>query len=193
MAFGLVSPSNVAANAKTLRAEENPTEESDEPPVDEMERGPSLAGNYISFGPALSAGLFPATDESPRPMGYSFSGGHAWDVRGAMITLGGDFLIQSNALFFDAGLGTRFFLSEKDISPFLGGFFGLGLAKSQAESLITGTTAGGFAAGIDGGFQFFRTSDIHLEVGITWRILLNEVVPSAGLPWMGGLRLGLFF
>ena len=193
LSFGLAQPWSAAASSKTLPDEEAQTEEAPESREVDIERGASLSGSYLSFGPALSVGLFPQSDESPRPMGYSFSGGRAWDVRGAMITLSGDLLIQGNALFVNSGLGARFFVSEQDTSPYLGGFFGLGLGKSSAESLFSGRLAGGFAAGLDGGFQFFRTSDIHVEVGLTWRVLLNEVNPTEGLPWMSGLRVGLFF
>jgi hypothetical protein len=156
------------------------------------ERGPSLSGNFLSLGPGISGNLFPAEND-PGSMAYSFTGGHAWDVRGAMLTLGGDLQIQGDALMVDAGLGARFFTSENDIAPYLGGFFGLGVAKGGSEGLFSGALTGGFATGGDVGVQLFRTSDIHLDLGASFRVLLATLIEGEGSPWTGALHVGLFF
>lgn len=166
--------------------------EASEDQVNSDERGPSLSGNFLSIGPGISGNLFPP-ESDPGSMAYSFTGGHAWDVRGAMLTLGGDLQIQGDALMVDTGLGARFFTSENDIAPYLGGFFGLGVAKGGSEGLFSGALTGGFATGGDVGVQLFRTSDIHLDLGASFRVLLATLIEGEGSPWTGALHVGLFF
>ena len=150
-------------------------------------RGPSLSGSFIAIGPGFTGNLNGAG------MGYSLSGGHAWDMRGAMLTLLGDITLQGDALLLDGGVGARFFPADSDAAPYLGAFFGLGASKSGGDGLFGGELTGGFTTGGDAGIQLFRTSDIHLELGASFRILLNRFDQDPGAPWAGLIRVGLFF
>lgn len=154
-------------------------------PTPDEPRGPSLSGDFVAIGPGFLGNL------NSTGMGYSLSGGRAWDMRGAMLTLLGDITLQGDALLIDGGIGARFFPSEADAAPYLGGFFGLGASKDGGAGLLSGSLSGGFAAGADAGVQLFRTSDIHLELGASFRILMSRF--ETGAPWGGLIRVGLFF
>jgi hypothetical protein len=177
------------STSATPNSSETPT---DAEPEEETVRGPSLAGSIIAFGPAITTQFLTQSASQP-PLGYSFNVGRAWDVQGAMITLSSDVLIQTNALMVDAGLGARFFTSQQDIAPYLGGFFGLGVAKQEANSLFQGQLGAGFVGRIDIGLQLFRTSDLHLELGLSWRSLLSSFESDAPFPGAGSFRVGLIF
>jgi hypothetical protein len=162
-----------SARAAQKNKQTPPPAEVDEPTADEVQpsegsepRGPSLAGNFIAIGPGFTGNL------GAEGMGYSFSGGHAWDMRGAMLTLLGDITLQGDAWLLDGGVGARFFPADSDTAPYLGAFFGLGASKAGGAGFFGGELAGGFATGGDAGVQLFRTSDIHLELGATFRVFV---------------------
>jgi hypothetical protein len=186
LAFFEAAPAQSASGSKTKSPP--PAEAEMEPEVEPTPgepRGPSLAGDFIAIGPGFLGNL------NSTGMGYSLSGGHAWDMRGAMLTLLGDITLQGDALMMDGGIGARFFPSEADTAPYLGGFFGVGASKDGGGGLFSGALTGGFAAGADAGVQLFRTSDIHLELGASFRILMSRF--ETGAPWGGLIRVGLFF
>lgn len=115
--------SSTHASASQNKAQSNDSDapsaeeaEASEDQVNSDERGLSLSGNFLSIGPGISGNLFPP-ESDPGSMAYSFTGGHAWDVRGAMLTLGGDLQIQGDALMVDAGLGARFSLPKMILRP----------------------------------------------------------------------------
>jgi hypothetical protein len=90
------------------------------------------------------------------------------------------------------GLEGQVFLTMTDIAPFLSGDFGFGIAKMQnANSILNGTTLGGFQLGAGGGVQFLRASAINVEISARASVILNPNI--LGNPKQFTLRLGIYF
>ncbi len=149
------------------------------------ERKQAIKGYYFGFGPASLGNL------NSSGIGYDFSGAYAWDINPVLLKIFIDWGIKENANFFNIGLGGQYFLTDRDIAPFISSDFGFGTSKTQADSLFKGETAGGFCLGVGGGVQFLRTASVHIELGARLAILLSK--NAIGNPTLLGLKLGFYF
>jgi hypothetical protein len=93
------------------------------------------------------------------------------------ILLGAFGAFSSESSFLFAGIGGSYLFSTEDISPILGGEFGLGAAHYNRPS-DSSVTEGGFAAKLDGGVRFFRTSDTQMEVLASYTGLFSTHNPG---------------
>lgn len=122
-------------------------------------------------------------------VGYSMSLAQGWDVNRALIRLFGDLSISGGALLLNAGLGASVFLTDTDISPYLGADFGYGFARVTPDA--GADTANGFAVGLDAGIFFLRTTSINVDLGGRLGFLLADT--SLGRPLVCSVRVGVYF
>mgnify|MGYP001592481794 CR=1 FL=1 len=151
----------------------------------EFESTDSSARWYFGFGPAFLSGL------NIGGTGVGIEGARLWPVTSAEIRLALDFSIKGSAYMAGAGIGANYFVLKDDISPYIGGEFGFGLAKADGDVGITGETNGGFTFAFGVGVQFFRRSSVHLDLGLKGRFLLRSA--THGTPQVYVLHAGIVF
>ena len=156
-------------------------EVTDEEAKQGSQRKPAIRGYYFGIGPVLLGNL------GSSGLGYDLSGAYAWDVNQIMVQIFTDLAFKGSASFLDIGIGGHYFLSDRDLAPYLAADFGYAGASVQN----TLESSGGFALGFGAGFQLLRTSSIHLELGTRFTVLFNK--NSIGNPTLLQLRLGLYF
>ncbi len=140
---------------------------------------------YFEFGPAFLGNL-----NQPN-VGYLFSGGYSWDVTSALVRAGATAIIDGSAGWLDGHIGGTVFFQQRSTSPYLLGDFGFGFSGSQGNGLLDGEKTGGFMMAGGAGVQFFRNSTIHVDLGIRLGFLFKT--STLGIPYHGGLHLGLYF
>ena len=137
----------------------------------------------FGLGPAMFKNL--GTDKTS----YSFFGGRLWEVNpyAAIKALGEVTTDFSGAIMGDASIGANMYALNYDISPYVGGDLGLGIAHGS------GRNAFGFDLGGAIGAQFFRTSTAQMSIEGKIRVLFNDVNNSSNFPFFYALRLGVLF
>ncbi len=119
-------------------------------------------------------GMFPPIDHGLGPAAGGILDVHyeagSFELGGSMRFGGGSVNDTSpKVAFFLAGVGGRYFVTEADASPYLGG----GLAGSHLDLNLPSTSSGGGFSGnnsglgayIDAGVQILRTNHAHLALG----------------------------
>ncbi|OGJ85781.1 MAG: hypothetical protein A2268_13835 [Candidatus Raymondbacteria bacterium RifOxyA12_full_50_37] len=137
----------------------------------------------LGLGPAGLWGV------SSNRVAYLFHYAHYWEVAPwAAIKFKSDnvFNFSAPAFFLAATIGSNFYLTRTNISPFLGFDFGLALAKKPDFD-----AAFGFAAGGSAGIAFFRTSSAQLMLDLNVQTLLRTV--DAGNPGKYSLGISVLF
>jgi hypothetical protein len=125
-------------------------------------------------------------------IGYDFDLAYGWDVNTALIKLMADFGGLDSAFILSAGIGGDIFLSTGETAPYVAGDFGFGAAKAEGGSgFFSGSTNGGFDAGVGAGVMFMRTSSVNLDLGFRAGFLLKS--NSYGSPQIYSLRIGVLF
>lgn len=136
---------------------------------------------YFSFGPGFGTNL------NNSQVLYSLTGGYEWEVgsQGALITeIFATF--GEGTLLGDASLGGKFFFSDDDISPFVKGTFGAGVATVKEVETISG-----FSGKVSLGMTFFRTSTKHMEIAANYASIFKS--SKVGTPGVFSLSLGLLY
>lgn len=163
------------------------TGQSSEQSVASEPRRESLNRPFIHFGPSIFS---PNVDGD---VSFTLGGGYSWDLgRGLVkalteLSFGG----TSGINYMELGLGGDFFLKDTDTAPFLGGEFGYGFARKDPSRVGEDTLLGGLLIGATGGIQFFRRSNVNLEIALKINLLTTEV--GGGVPVIYGFRAGLYF
>lgn len=139
------------------------------------------SSSTIAFGPAWGSNL------NRTDMLYAVSLGHEWQLKsqgGVFIEAKGAF--GSSVTYLDALIGGKFYVTDTDVSPFLKGGLGFGVANGPGVD-----AKGGFAGSIGAGVAMFRTSSVHLEVTAAYSSIFNS--NEKGTPGIGSLSLALHF
>jgi opacity protein-like surface antigen len=133
---------------------------------------------YIGFGPGW------LSKSNISKSGFLFKLGHEWGLDpNFAINLSLDSLSvsDSSASFSLFQLGLDYYFSRSKTSPYLGAGIGYGSADSHgcSDSFITYSCsneeeASGWAASVNGGFKFFRTSTVNLGVEAEYAYLFDE-------------------
>jgi len=144
----------------------------------------------VSFGPGWMSNL---GDAEGTVIGLAV--GKAWQVNpNVNLSLKTGFTTSTDSDFEGSFsymiMGARYYLSADDISPFVGVGFGYGwssrhLGPGQEED------SSGFALEFTGGMTFFRTSNIHLDLELGYRMITES--NSEGSPGAFTLGVGLYF
>jgi len=128
-----------------------------------------IARNYMALGlgPAGLSGL------SSNNLDYLFLYAYYWEVAPwAAIKFKSDnvFDFSKSSFFLSTAIGSNFFLTATNISPFAGVEFGVGLAKKPHFDAAFGFVIGGSV-----GVAFFRTSSAQLLLDLNVQTLLKKV------------------
>ena len=110
----------------------------------------------ISFGPAKFETENPA---------YYLQIRNDFDINdNASALMSWDFVLDEKYnSFSDVSIGGRFFPISDKAAPFLGANLGLGALR------LSNINKFGFTFGVQAGVQFFRDSDLHLEIAINYK------------------------
>lgn len=149
------------------------------------ERKPSRRIHSLAFGGSLFSQM------NASSIGYSLGGAFGWDLVDTILKIQADLSLCGAALFFNADLETMFLLSRRETAPYLAGAFGFGVTRSAATDTVSSQTVAGFDIGAGGGLLFLRTSDVNLDIGLRFHLLLSA--NSQGNPLASTLRLGMYF
>ena len=141
----------------------------------------------LGLGPAISSKL-----QSDRVM-YGLTGGKVWDISPQVsIKLVGDADFSSGAdggQFFNGSVGGNFyFLNRLDSAPFITASMGYGYAKSDDAG-----KAEGFSLGAGAGYQFFRTTEMTLELLAHVTAILNSTSRGGSSPSVFAGRIAINF
>jgi hypothetical protein len=124
---------------------------------EEINRSLNLIG--ASFGPAKFL-------KNGKEIGYHIQTRSDFDIidqGSALIALNG-FFDENKNLLLDFSIGARYFFLSNNLSPFVGGDLGLGLIfKEDFDPKF------GFTLGAQTGIQFFRNSDVHIEIALNYK------------------------
>lgn len=138
---------------------------------------------YFAFGPYRSTNL--NADSTL----LHFSLGYYWGVTPQInLYLFYDFTKEtgSAADINSLGIGGQYFFNQADNAPFAHANFAYGSAETT-----DGQDSSGFGLGFGLGYQFFRTSKVHLELRLAYDLVLKS--NDFGTPGVYGVRLGLHF
>ncbi|NBW98119.1 hypothetical protein EBR03_00965 [bacterium] len=145
-------------------------------------------GYYLGLGPVVLARL------NSSGVGYFFSGGYAFNYDRTLLKLNAEVMGRSGALLLNGGIGVAYFPSQfvvKEFNPFVGLDFGFGTARIRPDSAGIGEWTTGFILGPQIGAQFFRNSDVMLEVSGKWGTFLES--GSLGTPSYSVIKISLYF
>lgn len=137
---------------------------------------------YFAFGPGFGSNL-----NNSQTL-YSFTHGYEWELgaQGALVSeLFGVF--GESTAFGDLSMGGKYFFSDEDMSPFVKGTFGMGMASIKDADSITG-----FSAKVGAGMTFFRTSTKHLEVSANYATIFKST-KNNGTPGVFVVSLALLY
>ena len=154
---------------------------------DEMRRRIfSRSFTYFSFGPAgfNNMGI-------PSQLAYDLGLGHFWEVTpNAAITLmaTGTASGDLKTYFVLGQLGLRYYFTDEDFAPYVGGGLGFGGSASASSSA---TTIGGFGGSIGLGMLFFRTSSTQFDVYASYSSIFGN--NTIGAPGAYSIRIGILF
>ena len=96
------------------------------------------------------------------------------------------------SLFMGKIVGNYFFLTNEDISPYVGGGFGYGWSNAyDAKDVIHDDTSGGFSLSVQAGAKFFRTSTVNFGLSAEYSQILDE--NSLGNPSLFLVRVGVYY
>ncbi|MDP9149776.1 MAG: hypothetical protein M3O36_07560, partial [Myxococcota bacterium] len=136
-------------------------------------------------------GMFPPLDHGLGPAAGGILDVHyetaSFELGGSMRFGGGSFNDSSPKIaFFLAGVGGRYFLTETDASPYLGG----GLAGGHLDLTLPTTASGGRFSGnnsglsayIEAGVQILRTNHAHLALGARLDLPFYALNNNSGYP-----------
>lgn len=148
-------------------------------------RRPARNAKYFALGPSVFGNL------GTPSLAVYLAGAYAFDVNDIMIRIRAEGAFGGGSIFADFGLGASFFLSQRDVAPFIGLDFGYGFARMATTGTIFGESVTGFVLAPLVGVQLLRTSAVNLELALRAAFLLNK--NSAGNPMLFTLRVGLYF
>jgi hypothetical protein len=153
---------------------------------DEMRRRIlSRDSTYFSFGPGGFANM------GVTQLAYDLGLGHFWEVTpNAAITLMATGTASSDlkTYFLLGQLGLRYYLTDADFSPYVGGGLGFGGSASGSSSA---TTIGGFGGSIGLGLLFFRTSSTQFDLYASYSTIFGN--NTIGAPGAFSIRIGILF
>jgi hypothetical protein len=155
----------------------------EEPPENRASRG-----YYFGLGPVKLSGL------NSSDAGYFFTGGYAFNYEKILLKLNAEGMGSSGALVLMGGIGAAYFPKElvfKELNPFVGANFGIGTSRIRPNQTGIGEWTTGFIVGPEIGAQFFRNSDVILEVSGKWATFLES--GSLGTPSYTVLKVSLYF
>ena len=155
----------------------------EEPPENRASRG-----YFVGLGPMKLSGL------NSSETGYYFTGGYAFNYEKTLLKLNGEAMFRSGALVLTGGIGAAYFPKElvyKELNPFIGANFGIGTSRIRPNETGIGEWTTGFVLGPEIGVQFFRNSDVMLEVSGKWSTFLES--GSLGTPSYSVLKISLYF
>jgi hypothetical protein len=135
--------------------------------------------HFTTFG--LGPAWMPGNDH----VFYALNYGYNWDVsEHGEIRAGafGIFPSEGEGFYTGLGIGGSYFFSADNLSPIIGGQFGLGSSKSGD------LTYSGFAYEAHAGLRFFRTSTTQLSIEIFY---LN--IAKTGAPGVSGINLNIHY
>jgi hypothetical protein len=96
---------------------------------------------------------------------------------------------ENRAHFSSIGIGSNYYIFNRENSPFVGLDFGYGGSDREKGGAAEQLT--GFVPGASAGYTFFRTSQVGVEVGLRFAALLRS--GELGSPLLLGARIGLLF
>lgn len=136
---------------------------------------------FIAFGGARGIHL------NNEDVLYVLNMGYEWEVGPTGALPLEAFGVFGNTTFYaDAGLGYKHFFSDEDISPFLKGTIGAGVATLKNLESING-----FSLRASVGTTFFRTSSKHLELSASYGVIMKDT--SLGYPHILSLTVGFLY
>ena len=123
-----------------------------------------LTKSVSLFSAAMGAGFFLKEEAN---IGYFFKSGYDFDVNHefSVVTDWNIVIDEDGNVFTDLSAGGRYFMGSDMVAGFAGanlGFGGVGIAKLQSGEL-------GLTFGFEAGVQFFRQSDIHLDLAFNYK------------------------
>jgi len=140
---------------------------------------------YAGFGPANFQNMGTSS------LGYDLALGYNWETtsQAAIRTMANGLLsADAKTTYWDALLGLNLYLNNEDISPYLFGGLGFGIAGTNASQA---TTVGGFAGALGVGCALFRTSSTEFDIlGDYHQLFANNTI---GSPGFYALRIGVLF
>jgi len=148
------------------------------------QRRPVRHLTFVGLGAAVFSNL------GPTNIGYNLGLGKAWDANQLMIKLMANLSGSASSAILDATLGLDYFISRHDLSTYIGGAFGYGVAKSTG-GFSDSTARGGFILSPEIGVQIMRTSAVSLDLGLRAEFLLNT--NEFGSPAGYALRLAIYY
>lgn len=141
----------------------------------------ALQRYQFGMGPHVSSNLGTSNSVFGAVLGANWEISERNEARGYIHFISGD-----NTQFVAAGLGIQYFFTDTTnafyISP--------SLAYAGAKDRTYNENVTGFAIGLGGGYQFFRTSNVKMDVGIQTHYLLRS--NQLGSPVMTGLLVSLY-
>lgn len=142
------------------------------------------------FGPHWSRNL----DSSTHMYAFSYTK-HKEVSEHVDLRMMGNFALSddADAVFLTASLGGSYFFSVKDISPLIGGSFGLGAADAMRSKDNEDRPEGvaGFTASVFAGGRLFRTATSQIEITLRAETLLGK--NEKGFPSNYGLQLAILY
>lgn len=156
--------------------------------AEEVPENQARRGYYLGLGPVVLARL------NSSGVGYFFSGGYAFNYDQTLLKLNAEVMGRSGALVLNGGIGVAYFpkqLVVKEFNPFVGLDFGFGTARVRPDSAGLGNWTTGFILGPQIGAQFFRNSDVMLEVAAKWGTFLESGI--LGTPSYSLVKISLYF
>lgn len=149
------------------------------------QRRPARDRKFVSLGAAT------LNQMNAPSVGYSLGLGYSWDLNTVALKLFLDGAAANSAFLINTGVGINYYFMNTHYAPYVSGDFGLGWAKADGGSLISGDSAFGFMFGFGGGIELFRTSTVNLDIGLRVGLLMKD--NGMGLPTSYSLRVGLYF
>jgi hypothetical protein len=185
--------------ARLTRAVMDENKASDDSKVGEVSQAETHRGTlrkrakstwFVAFGPYTHAN----SDQGKGTL-VNFNIAYNWNVNPhAAVRLYWDSLSggndESKTLFSAMGIGAQYFITARDIAPFVAAELGYGHTNTELEDGKE-KNSNGFVISGGIGYQFFRTSDVNLDLTAKYMHLL----PSGDEDSTGfyGLSVGLHF
>ena len=136
----------------------------------------SRSFNTFGLGPAY------LSEANENNVAYHFTYGRSWEVHPhGGIYIRGDLIshFQDPLFMLTTAVGMNFFITTSDISPFVSADFGFGADTEKNY---------GFQIGFGGGVTFFRTSSTQFFLKPNMQVILTK-----GMPWSGGMLVGVHY
>ncbi len=153
----------------------------------------------FAVGPAATTNMNVKGSTILWNIGYNFELDYKWDMHLDVDWLSTMKHSENDAYFYGLNFGANYYLTTKNMSPFIEGHFGYGTASASTgcsgSSLICSSkdSASGWMIGTGIGFRFFRTSQSNFSFVIRGSMLTEKTKISEERPVVGSFMVVGYF